>query len=340
MDNKNEKYYTRAIYTALRISFIALLLYWSFLIIKPFILIVVWGIIISIALYPFFEKLSKKIGNRKKLASTIITLIGITILTIPSIFMVRSTADSLSKFSMQMKEGTLNIPPPKKNIAEWPVIGKSIYHVWQLSSDNFEKAVEEFKPQLEKMAPKVLGAAKGLGGAILLFMIAIIIAGVLFAYADSAAEAAQSIFNTLVGRQGKNFTKLSTSIIRSVVQGILGVATIQSLLAAIGMFIIGIPGAGLWTIIIFFLAIMQLPPLLILGPIAAYSFTITGTTPAIIFSIYALIVSMSDAFLKPYIIGKRCRCTNAYCTIRSNWRNDFIRNYRLIHRSSYFIHCL
>ncbi len=303
MDN-NEKHYTRAIYTALRISFIALLLYWSFLIIKPFVLIVVWGIIVSIALYPIFEKLSRKLGNRKKLASTIITLIGLTILTIPSLFMVKSTADSLSKFSMQMKNGTLNIPAPKEEIADWPVIGKSFYHIWQLSSENLEKAVEEFRPQLEKMAPKVLGAAKGLGGAILLFMIAIIIAGVLFAYADSAAEAAQSIFNTLVGKQGENFTKLSTSIIRSVVQGILGVATIQSLLAAIGMFIIGIPGAGLWTIIIFFFAIVQLPPILILGPIAVYSFTIAGTTPAIIFSVYAIIVSMSDTFLKPLLLGR------------------------------------
>jgi predicted PurR-regulated permease PerM len=88
------------------------------------------------------------------------------------------------------------------------------------------------------------------------------------------------------------------------VQGILGVASIQALAAAIGMFVVGIPGAGLWTIAVFFFAIVQLPPIIILGPIAAYSFTLTGITPAIIFSVYALFVSVSDTFLKPLLLGR------------------------------------
>jgi len=300
----NEDFYTRSVYTALRISFIAILLYWSFLIIKPFVLIVVWSIIISIALFPIFNKLSKKIGGRKKLASTIIVTIGLLIITLPSVFMLKSTTSSLKNFSVHMKEGAINIPPPQAKVAEWPVVGKSVYHIWKVSSENLDKAVEEFKPQLEKVAPQILNVAKSLSGTIFLFMISIIIAGVLFAYAEPASKAAKSIFKTLVGEQGDNFAQLSTSIIRSVVQGILGVASIQSLAGAIGMFIVGIPGAGIWSIIIFFLAIMQLPPLLILGPIAAYSFSITGTTPAIIFSIYALLVSMSDTFLKPLLLGR------------------------------------
>jgi predicted PurR-regulated permease PerM len=303
MEN-NEQYYTRAIYTALRIGFIAFLVFWSFLIIQPFVLIVVWGIIISIALYPIFNKLSKKLGNRKKMASIIITVAGLLILTIPSVFMIKSTASSLSNFSTHLKEGTLSIPSPKENVAKWPVVGKSVYHIWQLSSENFEKAVEEFRPQLKKMAPKILGAAKGLGATVLLFMVSLIIAGVLFNYTTPGSQAAKSIFNTLVGKQGDNFVQLSITVIRSVVQGILGVASIQALAAAIGMFVVGIPGAGLWTIAVFFFAIVQLPPIIILGPIAAYSFTLTGVTPAIIFSVYALFVSVSDTFLKPLLLGR------------------------------------
>ena len=300
----NEQHYTQAIYTALRISFIAFLFYWSFLIIKPFMLVVIWGIIISVALYPLFNKLSNKLGNRKKLASFLITSIGVLILTIPSIFMVKSTVTSLNKLSEQMKEGTLSIPPPKDEIAQWPIVGKTIYHIWDVSSKSIDEAIVEFKPQLEKLAPKILNAAKGFSSAILLFIVSLIIAGIFFINANSAEKATESIFNTLIGKQGSNFVKLSVSIVRSVVQGILGVASIQALAGAIGMFLIGIPGAGLWSVIIFFLAIMQLPPLLILGPIAAYSFSITGTTPAIIFSVYSLIVSMSDTFLKPLLLGR------------------------------------
>jgi predicted PurR-regulated permease PerM len=303
MEN-NEAFYNRAIFTALRISFIALLLVWSFLIIKPFIMLVLWGIIIAVALYPVFKKLAKKLGGREKLAATIITLISLSIIIAPSVMLVNSTVDSLHNFADMMDNGTLEIKPPKESVAELPVIGKPLYDVWSQASTNMDKAVESFAPQIKEMAPKVLNAATDIAGTIFLFIVSIIIAGALFPQAQAGKRAAGSIFNTLVGQQGQGFVQLSVAIIRSVVQGILGIAAIQSVLAGIGMAVAGIPGAGILAILVLFLAIMQLPPILILGPVAAYSFTIMGTTPAIIFTIYALIVSMSDAFLKPMLLGR------------------------------------
>ncbi len=60
----NEAFYNRAINTALRIAFFALLVVWSFKIIEPFIIIVLWGIIIAVVIFPIFEKLASLIGNR------------------------------------------------------------------------------------------------------------------------------------------------------------------------------------------------------------------------------------------------------------------------------------
>jgi predicted PurR-regulated permease PerM len=300
----NESHYTRAIYTALRIGFIAVLLYWSFLIIKPFIMLVLWGIIISVALYPLFKKLAGKLGGREKLSATIITLVLLAILIVPSISLISSTVDSLRNVAHQMDAGTFRIRPPEQKVAEWPVIGKPVFETWKLFSTNLEAAFIKFKPQIKEMAPKVLSMAADLGTTVLLFIVSIILAGVLFTQHKGADRAARSIFNTLIGKQSENFVELSAKIIRSVVQGILGIAIIQSLLSAIGMWVIGIPAAGLWALIVLFLAIVQLPPILILAPIAIYSFTIADTTPAVIFSIYAIIVSMSDAFLKPLLLGR------------------------------------
>ena len=108
----------------------------------------------------------------------------------------------------------------------------------------------------------------------------------------------------LIGEQGKDFTQLAGATIRSVVQGVLGVAIIQALISGLGMLIFDIPAAGLWAIIVLFLAVIQLPPILILGPVAAYAFTIMDTTPAVIFLIFCIIVSGSDAFLKPLFLGR------------------------------------
>jgi len=300
----DEAYYTRAIYTALRIGFIAFLIYWSFLIIKPFIMLVLWGIIISVALYPLFRKLAEKLGGREKLSATIITVVMLLILIVPSVFLVSSTVDSLGNVASQMSAGTFHIPPPEQKIADWPVVGKPIYETWKLFSTNLSAAVNQFKPQIKHAAPGVISLATGLGSTVLLFVLSILIAGILFTQHKPAERAARSIFNTLIGGQSENFVELTAKIIRSVVQGILGIAIIQSLLAAIGMWAIGIPAVGLWALIVLFLAIVQLPPILILLPIAIYSFTIADTTPAVIFSIYAIIVSMSDAFLKPLLLGR------------------------------------
>ena len=103
---------------------------------------------------------------------------------------------------------------------------------------------------------------------------------------------------------GKDYADLSKATIRSVAQGVLGVAIIQSVLSALGMMVMGVPAWGVWTLLILMLAIAQLPPILILGFVSAYVFSVAETTPAVIFLIYCLIVSSSDAFLKPLFLGR------------------------------------
>ena len=300
----NEEYYNRSINTALRIGFVALLMVWSFEIIKPFLMPVLWGIIISVAIYPMFTKLSKIMGDRSKLSSLIITLLALALLIVPSVLFIDSTITGIQNLAAQMQEGSLNIPIPDESVKDWPVIGTKLYDIWYLASNNIEGLITKFSPQLQKLAPQLLSMASGFGSTVLMFVISIIIAGALLTKADGAAKAAKSIFNTLIGEHGKGFVELSVSIIRSVVQGVLGVAVIQSFMGGIGIFLIGIPAPGLWALIILFLAILQLPPLLILAPLAIYVFTFADTTPAVIFLVWSLIVSMSDAFLKPLLLGR------------------------------------
>jgi predicted PurR-regulated permease PerM len=86
--------------------------------------------------------------------------------------------------------------------------------------------------------------------------------------------------------------------------GVLGVAVIQAILSAIGLALIGVPGAGLWAGAVLVLAIIQLPPIIILGPIAFWVFSVAEPVPATIFLVYAIVVSASDAFLKPMLLGR------------------------------------
>jgi predicted PurR-regulated permease PerM len=65
-----------------------------------------------------------------------------------------------------------------------------------------------------------------------------------------------------------------------------------------------VPGAGLWAVLVLVLAVIQLPPILVLGPVAAYVFSEASTVTAVLFLVWALVVSASDAVLKPLLLGR------------------------------------
>jgi predicted PurR-regulated permease PerM len=302
--NNLETTHRKAMITALRLGFIALLIFASYAIIKPFILPIAWGIIIAVAIYPMHKKFSAILGNREKLSATIIVLVLLAILVIPSVLFIESTATGIQNIAGQISSGEFSIPQPTAEVAAWPLIGNPVYDLWMLAATNFEEFLIKFRPQISEYVPKLLSSAAGFGGTLLVFIISIIIAGVFLPTAKTSEKAAKSIFKTLVGDYGEEFVGLSAATIRSVVQGVIGVALIQSLMGGLGIWLIGIPAAGLWALIILLLAIMQLPPLLILLPLAVYAFTIADTTPAVIFLIWSILVSMSDAFLKPLFLGR------------------------------------
>jgi predicted PurR-regulated permease PerM len=150
----------------------------------------------------------------------------------------------------------------------------------------------------------LLSTAAGAGIGILQFVISIIIAGVILANAVGFGAFLKALARRLMGNRGEEFTMLASKTVRSVAQGVLGVALIQSLLAGVGLLAAGVPGAGLWALLVLLLAIVQLPPILILAPIILYVFSVSSTTVAVIFMIWSILVSMSDAFLKPLLLGR------------------------------------
>ena len=65
------------------------------------------------------------------------------------------------------------------------------------------------------------------------------------------------------------------------------------------------PAAGIWALVILILAVAQLPPLLVLLPAIVYVFsTNDSTAAAVLFTIWSIAVSFSDAVLKPLLLGR------------------------------------
>ncbi|OUS25562.1 AI-2E family transporter [Thalassotalea sp. 42_200_T64] len=289
---------------AIKIIAIILLGSWCIDILKPFIMPMAWGAILAIALFPFYKKLVKWCGNRKGLAAGVFAIIGISILVIPTYKFSASTIDSVSQLSTGLQEGTLNIPEPAESVKEWPLIGEKIYPAWLAASDNLEGFAAKYSEQIKDIVSKILAVAASAGGVILQFIFSVIIAAMLMAKSEVCSRGCQAFFTRLMGDTGKPAVANSVATIRSVAAGILGIAFTQAVLSGIGLVVADIPAAGLWVLLVLLVAIIQLPPIIILGPIAAYYFSVAETTPAVIFLVYSIIVSSSDAVLKPIFLGR------------------------------------
>src|SRR5258708_20038199 len=68
---------------AIRLGLLAFLIYWTFVLIRPFVPILAWSIVLAVALYPVFDLLSRLLGGRPRLAAAILTLINLGIVIGP-----------------------------------------------------------------------------------------------------------------------------------------------------------------------------------------------------------------------------------------------------------------
>ena len=295
---------TLAIEIAIRLGVIFLILAWCLQILTPFIGLIAWGAIIAVAIYSPFLKLVEKLGGRKKLAVTLIAVGSIAAILIPVISLSTSMIESATTLGDQINSGQVKIAPPAESVREWPLIGEKTYTFWHRASIDLSATLEKYPNQLTAVGKKLLSIAKGMGAGVFQFIISMLIAAAFLSGADAANAAMRRLVTRLAGEHGEPLLALSTATIRSVAVGVIGIAFIQALLGGLGMMFAGVPMAGLLAIVILVLAIAQLPPILVLLPVIFYVFSVESTTVAIIFAIWSVLVSMSDAVLKPIFLGR------------------------------------
>ena len=298
------KFLKLSVEAAIRIGVLTLIFLWALQILRPFIEIVLWAVILAVAVYPLYTGLARRLGGRKKLSATLITLAALAVLLVPSWKFFGATVDEARLVVDKAEAGTLEVPPPPEGVQDWPLIGDDVYAAWDGASKNLEATIQRLRPEVVAAGKWAAGTLAGLAGTVLQFFVSILIAGVLLSTGEKGRDFSVKFATRLAGPQGEDFVRLTVMTIRSVFQGVLGIAVIQAALSAIGFLFIGVPGAMVWALLVMILAVMQLPPLLVIAPVIVWAFATQSTTAAVIFLVYGLFVSVSDTFLKPLLLGR------------------------------------
>jgi len=296
---------TTPIDVTVRILVIALLLYWCFAIFRPFILPTVLGIVFAVALFPVYAKVERLVRGRRKVAAALLVIACLAALLVPTLLLSDSLLDGVRMVNERVQQGTIKIPPAPDRVAAWPLIGRPIYDAWSLASTNLDAVADKIQPELAKVALWLVATAKQGIFAAAMAAVGLAIAGVFWVRRESAVATVTALSRRVGGERGASLIPLARGAITSVAQGVLGVAAIQAVLAAIGLVLAGVPGAGLWSLLVLILAVAQLPPILILGPAILYLVATSDSKLVIVlFTIWSLAVSFSDAILKPLLMGR------------------------------------
>jgi predicted PurR-regulated permease PerM len=293
----------QALEVSIQVGLAALLVVGCLLILRPFIPLVMWGVIIAIASHHTFVKLQRTMKGRGTLAATIWTLVLLAALIIPIVLMGMSMIEGLVPFIAHLRDGTLVIPPPPSRIEHWPIIGDRLMRAWTAASTDLTATLMKFAPQIKAAVPNVLSATGTVGSMVLQFFLSIVVAGFILANAKGAADVARSLMIRLFGEKGPEYQYLVGATIRSVTFGILGVALIQTVFAAAGFFVVGLPAASVWSVLFLFAAILQVGALALI-PAIIFAFAIASKTAAVIFLVWCIFVGLMDNVLKPLLLGR------------------------------------
>src|SRR5262245_50091018 len=79
----------------IRLDVLAILLYWSYRLVQPFITIAIWSVVLTVALYPLYERMVALFDGHRRLAAAILTILTLVIIIGPATWLALGLIKSI-----------------------------------------------------------------------------------------------------------------------------------------------------------------------------------------------------------------------------------------------------
>ncbi|MAC36606.1 MAG: AI-2E family transporter [Halieaceae bacterium] len=273
----------------------------------PFLPLMLWALILAVSLNPLNQWLSHRLHIGGGKSAFVLVALGLIIGGVPAVLLGLSSADYLREWIAILSERSVMVPEANPQVAAWPLVGPALYELWQSAHEDLMSAAKIVQPQLLTGGKVLLGAVANTLLALVLFFIALLIAGFMMAYAEQGAQQARRMLATFAdAARGEEIQDLVVATVRSVSNGVVGVAFLQALALGIGFLILGVPAAGVLAFLVLFLGVLQLPSSIVVLPVIAWIWLVSGipTIAATLGSFYLIAAGLADGLLRPYLLGR------------------------------------
>ncbi|MDE2371708.1 MAG: AI-2E family transporter YdiK [Burkholderiales bacterium] len=291
--------------TTFLVLFIGAMMAATLWIVRPFLGAAIWATMVVVATWPMMLKVQHRLWSRRWLAVLVMTLLLLLVLMVPLTMAVVTIVGNADRIS-----GWVHLATSYRfddNAPAWlsglPLIGAGIDAGWhQLTALGFGDLLPKVTPYAGDVTRWIVGQVGGIGFLLIQFLLTVLIAALLYASGEEAAQLARRLAHRLGGDRGLAVLDLARGSIRGVALGVGGTALVQALLAGMGLAIAGVPVAGLLTALVFMFCIAQIGPLPVLVPAVIWLFWSGSFGHGVFLIVVTTIVSTMDNVLRPMLI--------------------------------------
>ncbi|MVW75817.1 AI-2E family transporter [Pseudomonas xionganensis] len=274
-------------------------------VLAPFWSALFWAAVLAFASWPVMRLLTRFLGGRLSLAAGLLTLIWTLLVAVPLVMLGFNLADHIKDVTALIKDFQLDgLPPAPLWLVSVPVLGESLQSLWSTIDQQGAAFLATLRPYLGQLGNWLLARSAQIGGGMLELALSLVL--LFFFYRDGPRLAVfvHSLLERLIGERADHYLELVAGTVQRVVNGVIGTAAGQALLAWIGFSIAGIPGAWLLGILTFGFSLIMVPPL-IWGPAVLWLFWQGEVGLGIFLLIWGFfVISGVDNILKPYLISR------------------------------------
>ena len=276
-----------------------------FWILRPFLPALIWASMIVIATWPMLLIVQEKVRGRRPAVMVMMGLL-VLVFVIPftlAVSTIVTNVPQLTEFGKQV--ATFEIPSPPDWVEQVPLIGSQAAEYWQkAAATDPGEITRRLTPYMRSLATWLLAQAGSFGMMVVHFILTLILAALLYRNGETAASMVRRLAHRIAEERGENATLLAAMAIRAVAQGVVITALAQSILAGLGLAVVGIPYASLLTALIFMLTIAQIGPGPVLIPATIWLFWSGSSGWGTAMLIWSVIVMGMDGFLRPILIRR------------------------------------
>lgn len=288
----------------IRLALLVMLVISAVALVRPFLPIALWAIVLAVALSPIHQWMASFLGGRRGLAAVLLTLVALMVIIGPVATLTRSFIETAQEIVAGVHGGSLQLPPPPARLSSLPVVGERIEASWTLASTNIEAALDRHRQVLAPFGVGLLSLLSAISFDLLKFVLAIVVAGVLLVRGPALANGGRLIATRVIAPRGAQFVDLAGATIRNVSRGIVGVALLQSVLIGVVLQVAAVPSAGILAFAVLVLCIVQIGPVLVVLPVLVWAWLTMTTGEALLLTIVLVLLSLMDNVLKPILMSR------------------------------------